>query len=281
MTKTILLIGDMAKPKVKQAVEAAIPLLRKKGTVLEDGLDPAADLTGLAADIAMVFGGDGAMLTAARRLDTNAIPVVGVNLGKLGFLTELDESELEQPVDCLLAGECQVVEQMMLECRIARDGEELGRYRALNDVVVSRGMLSRLIGIRLTVDGQYATTYNGDGLILSTPVGSTAHSLSAGGPILEPELDAFIVTPICPHTLSNRPLVISARRMLEMNTESRGLPVGLTVDGQVQVELTDGDTVTVCRAEPGLKLIKPGIRSYFNVLREKLGWSGHARYQTG
>jgi len=277
---TILLIGDMAKPTVKQAVEQAIPLLAAKANVRQDGLDPDSDLTSIAADVAMVFGGDGAMLKAARRLGPNSAPLVGVNLGKLGFLTELDKSELDDGTDCILSDNCQVVEQMMIACRVLRAGQEIGRYRALNDVVVSRGAFSRLVAVRLTIDGQHATTYNCDGLIISTPVGSTAHSLSAGGPIVEPDLAAFVVTPISPHTLSNRPLVVPGERRLVMTIEPGRLPVGLTVDGQVHLELQAGDEVEVCRAEPGLKLAKPGMRNYYTVLREKLGWSGHANYKS-
>jgi NAD+ kinase len=277
--QTVLLIGDTAKEKVKRAVEAALPCLKATATVLCDGLDPRADLTSIQADVAMVFGGDGAILTAARRLGANPIPVVGVNLGKFGFLAELDGSDLDQAVNHVLAGDYAVVERMVMDCTILRRGEPIGRYRALNEVVASRGALSRLITVRLTVDGEHATAYNADGLIISTPVGSTAHSLSAGGPILEPELEAFIVTPICPHTLSNRPLVVSSSRRLAMIVESPRLPVGLTVDGQVYVELADADTVEVRRASRGLKLVKPGILGYYSILREKLGWSGHANYK--
>ena len=277
--QTILLIGDTAKPKVKEFLDLALPLLKSTATILKTGLDPAADLTAVSADLAMVFGGDGAILNAARRLGENPIPIVGINLGKLGFLAAYDGSELDGYVGGLLSGEYHVAEQMKIDCQVIRSGREVGRYRALNDVVISRGSLSRVISLRLTVDGRHGTTYNCDGLIISTPVGSTAHSLSAGGPIVEPELEAFIVTPICPHTLSNRPLVVSGAKCLEMHNETPALPVGLTVDGQVYIELEVEDTVRVSRAETSLKLVKPEKRDYYTVLREKLGWSGHANYK--
>ena len=278
--QTILVIGNTAKPKVKAALGAVLPLLREKATVIDAGLDPEADLTGIDADMAVVFGGDGAILHAARRLGGNAIAIAGVNVGKLGFLAGFDCSGLEQSLDGLLGGETSITEQMMLNCLVLRNGSELGRYRAVNDVVTSRGALSRLISIRLTIDGVHGTTYNCDGLIVSTPLGSTAHSLSAGGPIVEPEVEALIVTPICPHTLSNRPLVVSAGRCLTLTNETPDLPVGLTIDGQVYVELEADDAVEVSRAWTGLRLVRPGVWDHYTVLREKLGWSGHANYKS-
>ena len=169
----------------------------------------------------------------------------------------------------------------MLECVLTRGERTVAEWLALNDVVVSRGALSRLVSFGLFVDGRHATTYNGDGVIVSTPTGSTAHSLSAGGPVLDPSLEAMVITPICPHTLTNRPLVLGADMAIELRAESTPVDVGLTVDGQVYEELRQGDRIVVRRAARTFQLIDLGLRTFYDTYRQKLGWGGSPPYRRG
>jgi NAD+ kinase len=228
------------------------------------------------ADLALILGGDGAILSSARRLGRNQVPAIGVNLGKFGFLAEVSPEQLRERFDDILAGRYRVSSRMRLSCALEQGGRTVAEDLALNDVVVSRGALSRLVAIGLVVDGMRATTYNGDGVIVSTPTGSTAHSLSAGGPVIDPRLEAFAVTPICPHTLTNRPLVLPAGCVVELCLDAAPVNVGLTVDGQVYREMGRGDRVIIRRAATDFRLIDLGIRTYYDTLREKLHWSGSA-----
>ena len=170
---------------------------------------------------------------------------------------------------------------MILRCALRRRERTVAEWLALNDVVVSRGALSRLVSLGLLVDGRRATTYNGDGVIVSTPTGSTAHSLSAGGPVLEPCLEAMIITPICPHTLTNRPVVLPSDVAIELRAESTPVDVGLTIDGQVYEEIRQGDRVVIGRATRTFQLIDLGLRTYYDTLREKLNWGGSTHYRRG
>jgi len=275
--KRILLLGNRKRPEVSRECERALPRLRQLGEVVEVDLSqPETTVTD--ADFAIVIGGDGSILRAARALAPRGIPAVGVNVGKLGFLAELRPDELADAVDLIEAGEHEIAPRMMIHCVASRAGRTLLETPALNDVVISRGSLSRLVSIGLYINGEHVTDYNGDGLIVSTPVGSTAHSLAAGGPILEADLRAFVITPICPHTLTNRPLVIPAASTVEMVVNRSRLPTALTADGQVYTELRPGDRVVVTMAEQDFKLIRTGTRSYYRTLREKLGWGGHPNY---
>ena len=276
--KKAFVFANKAREPVLRALEDALPVLRKHVEIEEIDLSASEGEVAGRADLAIVFGGDGSILRVARSLGANQIPTIGVNIGKFGFLAEIGPEELGCIIDSLAAGAFEVAPRMMLHCRAARDGQLLKESIGLNDVVVSRGALSRLISIGLFIDDEHVTDYNGDGLIISTPVGSTAHSLAAGGPILEADLKALTVTPICPHTLSNRPLVIPAERRVELVINPTALPVALTIDGQVYAELQPGDRIAVCKAEQEFKLIRTGSRSYYKTLREKLGWGGHPNY---
>jgi len=273
--KKVIVIGEAAKPNVPEVPKSAVPTIEESATVVAVDLDGSQDLASVDADLAFVFGGDGAILKAVRRLGTNPVPVCGVNLGKLGFLATLTDKNLAGGLGSVLRGKFTVVSPIMLECSVRRDGKTIHRSRAVNDAVISRGALSRIIPVDLLIDGHPVTTYNGDGLIVSTPVGSTAHCLSAGGPIVEYGVEAMILIPICPHTLSNRPLVIPAERVVELEVGRGPRGVALTVDGQVFQELEPGDVVTATRSEHRFKLVLASGHNYFTTLREKLGWSGH------
>ena len=274
--KRIILTGDGRKPAIAAAVSELLPWLRERAEVVAVDLGMDRDLQKSDADLVVILGGDGAILSAARRLGRNQIPAIGVNLGKFGFLAEVLPGEFRERFSDILAGRYRLSPRMMLRCVLRRGGEVLGEHLALNDVVVSRGALSRLVTIGLFVDGAWTTTYNGDGVIVATPTGSTAHSLSAGGPVIDPAVEAIVVTPICPHTLANRPVVLPAGVKAELRVEATPVVVGLTIDGQVYQELAAGDRIAVERASVAFNLIDLGLRTYYDTLREKLHWGGSA-----
>ena len=227
------------------------------------------------ARLAIVFGGDGSVLVAARALAGRQIPLVGVNMGKMGFLAELNQEELSQRLRDILAGNATALDRLMLQARIRRDRRTPGEPRlALNDVVLSGRSHLRMQQVTLFVNDEETITYNGDGIIVATPVGSTAYSLSAGGPIVVPGLEVLVVTPICPHSLTNRSLVVSAASKLELVPEYREHPPVLTLDGQELIELAPGDRVQVEVAPHRLKLIETGSRTFFRTLRQKMDWGG-------
>jgi len=259
--KTVIVLGNSDKEGVPQAAEQIRSWLSQRVEVKVD-LQMASTAGEGDADFAVVLGGDGSMLRAARTVGCRGVPLLGVNVGKFGFLTETTADEFEPVLTDVLE----------------RDGEEILRTVGLNDVVVSRTALSRIIEIDFHVDGELVTTYRADGLIVATPVGSTAHSLASGGPILYPEMNAVVVTPICPHTLSNRPLVLPPDVQVSMTTPQFAEPPALTVDGQVTHELGKSDVVRVGKADAPLRLIRTGRNMFFETLRSKLDWRGHPRY---
>jgi NAD+ kinase len=225
------------------------------------------------AGLVVVLGGDGTLLAVARAIGRRGVPILGVNLGTLGFLAETARENLLPSLDAALAGRFQLEERMRFEVVARRDGEELGHYLALNDAVVSNVALSRMVHLDTRADGASVTTYHADGLIVATPTGSTAYSLSAGGPLLLPSLEAIVLTPISPHTLTQRPLVLPETCVVEVRVaDARGGNVQLTVDGQVGRELALGDLVTVRRSEHPTRLLVPPGRNRFEVMRAKLRW---------
>ncbi len=224
-------------------------------------------------DVVLVLGGDGTMLRACRELDGRDVPVMGVNLGSLGFMTSVTEDKLEHALDCLLAGQYTTTLRSVMECAVTRDGKELAQYRALNDVVLT-SVQSRVATLWMTVGGEEVGDFVCDGLVISTPTGSTGHSLSAGGPILMPSGRALVTSLICPHTLSTRPLVIPDDAVISVEVVHRSLGARLAVDGQVGQELKVGDSIQVRRSGQGVRLIHLPGYSYFSVLRQKLHWRG-------
>jgi NAD+ kinase len=226
------------------------------------------------SDVLMVLGGDGTMLATARLLRGRPTPVLGVNLGTLGYLTEFSTEEVIPALEMIIKGDYEVDRRMILEWEVLRDGDLVGAGAALNDVVVNKSALARIIDIECWVDTKHVTTYRADGLILSTPTGSTAYNLSAGGPIIAPGAEAITICPICPHTLTNRPLVLPyyAEIMLQLNTREQ--EVMLTSDGQTGMPLMAGDRVQLRRSEKTFNTITAKDRDYFEILRNKLKWSG-------
>jgi NAD+ kinase len=224
-------------------------------------------------DMLVALGGDGTMLATARLVAGRGTPVLGVNLGTLGYLTEFAIEDAIPALELIVRGEYEIDRRMMLDWQIVRDSDVVGHGSALNDVVVNKSALARIIDIDCSVGQHYVTTYRADGLIVATPTGSTAYNLAAGGPIVQPNVDAVVLTPIAPHTLTNRPIVIpgsSAVRVTPVMEERS--EVFVTFDGQEGFELQAGDEIRVQRSDTPLRLIKPSTRSYFEVLRTKLKW---------
>lgn len=222
------------------------------------------------ADCLLALGGDGTLLAAARLALVANKPLLGVNLGQLGFLTEIELPDLFQGLEKLLRGEYNLEPRMTLRGEIFREERAIGEFWALNDLVVTRGAFSRLIELRTYVENDFVATYPADGLIISTPTGSTAYSLAAGGPIVVPSLEVILLTPICPHTFYARPLVIEAEKQVRVVVESEMAEAMLTVDGQRGCRLAPGDEVRVTKAPAYLRLVKLGSRSFFDVMRAKL-----------
>jgi len=223
-------------------------------------------------EMLIVLGGDGTLLSVGRLVRDRNIPILGVNLGSLGFLAEVSLREMFPALERILGGEFSIEHRMMLKARVYRQGQCIGDYRVLNDVVVNKGALARIISLEVAVDGSYLTTYQAHGLILATPTGSTAYSLSAGGPIIYPSLSSILLTPICPHTLTNRPIILPVDSVLEITLNSDQSDVLLTLDGQVGSSFLREDVAVIQKAEYTVPFIKSPFKDYFEVLRTKLKW---------
>jgi NAD+ kinase len=284
MIKTVGIISRPRREDIARVVPPLVNWLQAHGAEVtcdsetSDCLGPLAvqtrkreELPGC-TDLLIVLGGDGTLLSAARLAAERKVPILAVNLGGLGFLTTVSQDELYSILEELFSGKHRVSERVMLEAEIVRSGAIIRRQIALNDAVLNKAALARIMDLELRVDGEYVTTYKADGLILSTPTGSTAYSLAAGGPIVYPIVEAFVVTPICPHTLTNRPLVIPDSATIEVDFKAEDGVVFLTLDGQVGIELVRGDHIRVRKAAEKLLLVRPAKKTYYQILRSKLKW---------
>ncbi|HEY4744990.1 MAG TPA: NAD(+)/NADH kinase [Desulfuromonadaceae bacterium] len=225
------------------------------------------------AELVVVLGGDGTLISVARLFSGREVPIVGVNLGSLGFLTEITVEELYPLLERCLKGDPRVSERMMLEITLCRDGQEIEKTHVLNDMVINKGALARIVDLETRINRHTLTTFKADGLIVSTPTGSTGYSLSAGGPIIHPVMSCIVITPICPHTLTNRPIVVTDDSIISITiASSYDEKVYLTLDGQVGFKLKQGDTIEVRRALKTTALVMSGDRDYFEILRTKLKW---------
>lgn len=274
----ILVLGNASRPGVKEEAERLLPFLRQHCGVVAFDLFQEQDLSTLKADLALVLGGDGAILRAARQMGYHQIPVLGVNLGKLGFLADLSPEELRTCFSRVLRGEYRITCHLMFECQVHGPGENR-TFLGLNEVVIQAGFPFHMIDLDLVLDGETVTRFSGDGLILSTPVGSTGHNLSAGGPILSQELSAFVITPICPHTLTNRPVVDSADKVYTISIRRAAAGTAVIVDGQEIIPVTVQHRITVRRAPVCFQLVKVPGRSYYQTLRDKLRWGTQPNYR--
>jgi NAD+ kinase len=223
-------------------------------------------------DLIVVLGGDGTMIAAARFLSNSEVPVLGVNYGSLGYLTDFRIEELFPALEAVLAGSYKLDHRVTLNVQLRRDGENLSENRVLNDVVINKAALARIIEIKVELDERYVNSFRADGLIVATPTGSTAYNLSAGGPIIFPSMRAVVMTPICPFTLSNRPIVVPDDAEIKLSMETSNEEVALTLDGQVGFQLKKGDTVVIRKSRTTFDLVQPPNRNYFDVLRDKLKW---------
>ena len=279
----VLILADLKKPRVRETMALAERCLKGRADLARRDLRERVENERVSAAFGLVLGGDGAILAAARRVSRAGVPLLGVNLGKLGFLAEIGPDELAPTLDALMKrlpklAPAAPVERMMLRAEVHRNGRLIRRCSAVNDVVVSREAWSRIIEITLSINGEKVNDFAADGLICSTPVGSTAHSLAAGGPIVSPGLGAMVITPISPHTLSNRPLVVDASSVIVLEVSARSVSFAMTVDGQVLVKLRNGDRIRVQKNPWPLRLIKVSGRSFFETLRTKLSWEGSVKH---
>lgn len=276
-TARALILADGSRSEMRSTVARLRPVIQKHLAIAGESFDFAADLDTAHVDLVIVFGGDGSILRAARQMGHNQRPVLGVNLGKLGFLAALQPEQLETALPEIVANRHRVIEHLMFECTHLRNGQPLAQVLGLNEAEVLAGPPFTLLDVQLYVDEELVTTYSCDGLIVSTPIGSTAHNLSAGGPILRNNLQAFVVSPISPHTLTNRPVVDSADRTIEMAVVKPNPGTSLVVDGRVQGTLESNDRVRIVRAAAMFLTVEVRGQSYYRTLREKLGWGGQLK----
>ena len=289
--KTVALIGKPHSPDIVEPLSALAACLREKGVrVLIESVtalslddvhshaDAVADYAtlGVEADVAIVVGGDGTMLDAARRLACQNVPLVGVNVGRVGFMTDLSPSEIRAGAEELLTGKLLVERRFLLEVTVIRDGKAVCNALAFNDVVVNKGEIGRMIELEVRVDGEFLYVLRADGMIVSTPTGSTAYAMSANGPILHPSVPGIAIVPLCPHALSNRPITIPDRSVVELSLLSPH-DARVHFDGQGMFDTRAGDCVRVARAAHTVTLLHPQGYSYFAMLREKLHWSSTPR----
>jgi len=282
--RTIGLFGKYGSKDVGNVIERICAFVRKRDlrALLEDATaefmeKKCADSRPLASigqdiDLAIVVGGDGTMLHVARSLARFDVPLIGVNLGHLGFLTDIPTERMYEELTRILDGDFETEERILLEAEVVRDGKVLHAANAFNDVVINKSALARMIAIETLLNGDYLTTYKSDGLIVCTPTGSTGYFLSAGGPVIYPDLALISLAPICPHTLSQRPIILNDASVITLVLKTPEEDVRLTMDGQVGERLHAGDVVEVRKSAAALQLITSPFRTYFEVLREKFRW---------
>jgi NAD+ kinase len=270
----IVILGNGTKLEVPEAAHHLARAMESSPALhlVDIDLGSDGDLSELEADVALVLGGDGTVLHTARRMGDRPIPVLGVNLGRLGFLADLTPEEFLERLGDLANRHYTVENLMTLQCTLAPAHGQARFFRGLNDVVLRAAPAFHLLEIGLSIDGESVMSFRGDGLIVATPVGSTAHSLSAGGPILPPDAHMFVVTPICAHTLTQRPLVDSCHKVYEMIPQGDGAATYLVIDGQVQIPLSAGDRVAIRRGSTPFPMVRLPGHSFYRTLRDKLGW---------
>ena|SRR5713226_2786093 len=265
--QSVVLVTKPKQPDVARVATELAAWFNAKN--IQASLEPEAAAK---ADLVIVVGGDGTLLSAARLLGDRQIPILAINHGGLGFLTEVTLEEMYPAIERVLAGHFITEHRMMMDIEVSRANKRTAVYRALNDVVINKGTISRMIEIETRVDKQYVSKFKADGLIVATPTGSTAYNLSAGGPIVFPTMDAMVVTPICSHTLTNRPIVLPPGVKVEIVLAAAHEDVHVTVDGQVGMKLETNDKITVEKSNIAVKLVAPADKNYFDVLRGKLKW---------
>lgn len=276
-----VVVFDGARAELRTRAEGLIPIVERHFDIVAVNDDPEAEFRAAGAEVAVTMGGDGTILRTARRMGDQQLPVVGVNLGRLGFLAALQPDQLDAALPEVASGRHTVIDHLMFECSVVTAEGESPPRLGLNEAAVLAGPPFSLLEAQLYVDGDLVATYSCDGLIISTPIGSTAHNLSAGGPILRKDLQALVISPLSPHTLTNRPVVDSADRQYEVVVPHPNEGTTLLVDGQVCARLAPGDRVRVRRAPAVFRLVEVSGQSYYSTLRQKLGWGRRPREQQG
>lgn len=274
----IFILGNAQRPGVTTQVEKLLPLLKQHFNVVLVDLEQKVDLSKYDVDLTIVLGGDGAMLRAARQMGYKQVPSLGINLGRLGFLADLNIAELEECIPEVAKGNFRVTSHVMFEC-ITDAKEKTGPFLGLNEITVHAGSPFHMIEIDLIVDGETVCTYRADGLIMSTPIGSTAHNLSAGGPILNQELEAFVINPICPHVLTSRCVVDSSSKTYTLLLNKVANGTTLAIDGQEKIPLVQGSRITFRKAPVKFQLARVPKKNFYKTLREKLNWGVHPNYR--
>ncbi|MGA2630020.1 MAG: NAD(+)/NADH kinase [Terriglobia bacterium] len=279
-------VGIVSKPKKTEIREVVPPLIawlreraievfidKETASIVESPARPVSrnEMAGM-VDLLVVLGGDGTLLATARALNRKPVPLLAVNLGGLGFLTVITRDDIYPALESVLAGQSQIERRVQIEGELVRADEVISSFLALNDVVLNKGAIARILDFDVLVDGRLISTYKADGLIVSTPTGSTAYSLAAGGPIVAPAVAAFIVTPICAHTLTLRPLVLPDTAQIEITVKSQREAAYLTVDGQVGLACHSDDSVRLRKASSYVEIVQPPTKDYFEILRQKLKW---------
>ncbi|MCC6124934.1 MAG: NAD(+)/NADH kinase [Pirellulales bacterium] len=272
-----MLLGAADRPHVLEEARRLRPEIEKLVNIVHCDFTGASDMSAIEADMAIVLGGDGSILRAARQMGHRQLPIIAANMGKLGYLANIATDELLAVLADYLAGNLQVVDHLMFECSLLREEIPLFCQLGLNEVSIQAGTPFSVININLYVDSELATTYSCDGLVVSTPVGSTAYCLSAGGPILRQSMAAFVVVPLCPHTLTNRPVVDTADRVYELEVSNPNPGTSVVVDGRVLGRILPGDRVRVEKSAARFQLITGKGHGYYRTLREKLGWGGQLK----
>lgn len=269
-----MILADGSRPQIREAVDRLRPTIERHLSVVSVSLDVAAELKDVDAELAVVLGGDGSILRAAHRMGYQQRPVLGVNLGRLGFLAALQPEQLEQALPEIAAGRHRITEHLMIECSVGRGAQQRYSALGLNEACVLAGPPFAMVEIELYIDGELVTTYSCDGLIVSTPIGSTAHSLSAGGPILRNSIQALAIVPINPHTLTHRPVVDSGERIIELSVPRPHGGTSLVVDGRVLGTLESADRVRIVRSDARFQMVEVRGQGYYRTLHDKLGWGG-------
>jgi NAD+ kinase len=270
------MVSSVVPPLMKWLAEKHVQVYLDQQTATTVGAPERGlrrDELGGKIDWLIVLGGDGTLLSAARAMGANQVPILAVNLGGLGFLTSVTLDELYPVLEEVLEGKSKLSERMMLQAEILHDGKTSDKQIALNDAVANKAALARMLDFDVHVDGNHVGRYRADGLIVATPTGSTAYSLAAGGPIIHPDLDAFVITPICPHMLTNRPLVVPDTARVELDFAVSHEPVYLTMDGQIGFQLDAKDRVVITKSSHKVQVVKPPKMTYYEILRSKLRWS--------
>ncbi len=283
MTKPkFILFGDSKRPHAVEAMEQFVAFAGQRIEILSNCMETACPVDTLRqADFAAVFGGDGTILGAARQLCETGVPVIGVNVGKLGFLAEFSIDELETEFERILSGQALIEKRMILQCSVVREGRPVFTSTAVNDAVITAGSPFSMIELELSVQDQKLAVCIGDGVIVSTPTGTTAYNLSAGGPILSANLSAVVITPICPHSLSFRPIVINAENQLQIVPMRLNKQTTLMLDGQVRQQLLAGDRVRLQKHPGQFRVVNNPRRTQWETLAGKLNWAEKPRYSEG